>query len=127
MKKNVIKLLSGLLVGFSLFTTNAFAGTWKGFVYGYGNITTWSYTNDDGTFPVGWKYIDGYWYYFENGGFTRMEPLEENGKTYYFNKDGQLLTSQYVKVGSGRYGLWYWANSDGSINYDYSWLPGNLD
>lgn len=127
MKKNVIKLLSGLLIGFSLFTTNAFAGTWKGFVNGFGTITTWSYTNDDGTFPVGWKYIDGYWYYFENGGFTRMTPLEENGNVYYFNENGQLLTNQYVKVGNGVYGVYYWANSDGSINYDYPWLPGDVD
>ena len=66
MKKKIIKSLSALLVISSLFTTKAFAGTWTAFCKYDGTILSWVYANDNGTFPVGWKYIDGYWYYFEN-------------------------------------------------------------
>ena len=125
MKKKIIKSLSTLLVISSLFTTKAFAGTWEPHEGYNGFIMSWEYYNDDGSIPIGWKYIDGYWYYFEYG-ITRTTPLEENGEFYYFNSNAQLITNQYVKVGQGLYGVYYWANSDGSIDFDNSWLPEGL-
>ncbi|AIY79245.1 hypothetical protein U728_1058 [Clostridium botulinum 202F] len=125
MRKILMKIFSMLFISCTLFSTNAFAGTWTPHEGYNGVAVSWEYYNDDGSMPIEWKYIDGYWYYFEDG-ITRTAPLKENGKCYYFNSDAQLLTNQYVKVGSGKYGFWYWADSSGAINYDYSWLPENL-
>ena len=55
------------------------------------------------------------------------ENLSIDGKDYYFdNINCDMKHDQYVKVGYGKYGMWYWTNSDGSIDYNYSWLPGGI-
>lgn len=67
----------------------AFAGQWEQ------NTTGWWYQNDDGSYPASkWSTIDG--------------------KQYYFNADGYMVTG-WVQT---RQGDWYYLNPSGELRYD---------
>ncbi|AQR95594.1 hypothetical protein [Clostridium saccharoperbutylacetonicum] len=125
MKKSVVKIFSTLFIFCSLFSVNAYAGTWikhqgdspyTNGVY----LGGWEYQNDDGTPAVGWKYINNNWYYFDSidgCAYTGLKTI--NGKDYSFDPiNCDMKHDQYVKVSGGNMGVYYWANSDGSIDYN---------
>ena len=132
--KKIGKILSTALIGLSLFSVPAHAGTWipheRVFdpLSGKNIPVSWEYIKDDGTNAEGWEYINYKWYYFYDGDCCAATGLKTiGGKDYYFDPvNCDMKYDQYVKVGSGRMGLYYWACNDGHIDYNYSWLPNNI-
>lgn len=130
MKRKLLTILSSFIILLNLFATPAFAGTWiqhqgnEGWINGI-YLGGWEYQNDDGSNVIGWKYINNNWYYFNNGdgcAYTGVHTI--NGKDYYFDPfNCDMKHDQYVKIGQGRMGMYYWANSDGSIDYNKNWCP----
>lgn len=55
---------------------------------------------------IGWKYINSYWYYFQNDGKMKRGWLYTNGYYYYFFYEGQMATG--------------WQNLEGKFYYFYS-------
>ena len=54
------------------------------------------YRNYDGTWPVSaWQMIDGYWYYFNEGGYrlTSQWLHHTDGNWYYLGPNGAMLTN----------------------------------
>ena len=127
MKKNLLKILSILLISCNLFAVPASANTWFEYKDYNGNRITWGMYDDNGQWPQGWYQENGKWYYFPGQGLAAQGLKTIDGKDYYFdNINCDMKHDQYVKVGYGKYGMWYWTNSDGSIDYNYSWLPGGI-
>ena len=127
MKKKMLKVLSVALVSCGLFAIPASANTWFEYKDYNGNRITWGMYDDNGQWPQGWYQENGKWYYFLGQGLAAQGLQTIDGKDYYFdNINCDMKHDQYVKVGYGKYGMWYWTNSDGSIDYNYSWLPGGI-
>ncbi|WP_428817261.1 hypothetical protein ACQR2L_12065 [Clostridium butyricum] len=129
MKKKILKTLSMLVIGLSLISIKANAGTWTQHQYYPPDVDymgSWGYTYSDGSFAQsGWNYIDGEWYYFDDEYFQTVDGLQTiNGQDYYFDIYTKAMAhDEYVKIGSGRQGMWYWASSSGAIDYNYNWCP----
>ena len=127
MKNKMLKVLSTALISLSLFSIPASANTWFEYEDYNGNRITWGMYDDNGQWPKGWYQENGKWYYFLGQGLAAQGLQTIDGKDYYFdNINCDMKHDQYVKVGYGKYGMWYWTNSDGSIDYNYSWLPGGI-
>lgn len=60
-------------------------------------ITSWWYKEGD-SYAIGWRMIDGKWYYFDSKGYMRVGWTEIDGKWYYLDNDGHML-SNTVKDG----------------------------
>ena len=60
-----------------------------------------------------WSYINGAWYYFDENCFMYTGVLENNGKTYYLDRNGKLIKT-YSAVTSG------WHQIDGNWLYGYN-------
>ncbi|MBE6063527.1 MAG: bacteriocin [Clostridium butyricum] len=52
---------------------------------------SWAYSQGYGLVR-GWKYIDGFWYYFDGIGRMQTKWIADNGKWYYLNSSGQMQT-----------------------------------
>ena len=85
------------------------------------NIKTWSYIKSDGTDAnQEWlKDKDNQWYYFDkngnmasNGWFATTSTQEDNGKKYYFNKDGHYLIDYWAYDPYDK--TWSYAKNDGT-------------
>ena len=125
MKKKMLKVLSSALISLSLFSVPVSANTWNQTNDEY---KMWFLVDDNGMdYDCGWSFENGKWYYIQGQGFAAQGLKTIDGKDYYFdNINCDMKHDQYVKVGYGKYGMWYWTNSDGSIDYNYSWLPGGI-
>ena len=85
----------------------------------------WYYIDGSGNAAIGWKKINGKWYYFHNGndyvrGYMRHGIVELDGTNWYFNEDGSLREKDgWVKKSIDWGGEidedWYYLNSDGSL------------
>ena len=69
----------------------------------------WKYY-EDGKKVVGWKAIDGEWYYFDRDGIMETGWVSVDGHWYYLNTDGSMETG-WASVD----GKWYYLNADGSM------------
>ena len=126
MKKKLLKVLSTLLISCNLFVVPASANTWviahqyPGFDLNGNHICDWKYKHDDGSYAVGWEFIDDNWYYFDptNGlAYTNLHTI--NGQDYFFDTfNCDMKHDQYVRIGSGRHSAMAWACSDGHIDYN---------
>lgn len=132
MKKKLFKTLSAVIIGLNLISIKASAGTWEQHQWCPPDteyLGSWGYINDDGSYAQpGWNYIDGEWYYFGGELNETLDGLQTiDGKDYYLDYSSKAMThDKYVKIGGGRYGAWYWTNSDGSIDYNNVWYPESL-
>lgn len=99
--------------------------------------------NNNNNYIVGWKCIDGHWYYFDTDGKMISGWRLINGKTYYFGtasdgkmrhgwqkindtwyffggtEDGKMATG-WNNVG----GSWYYFSKDGSMKYGWQKING---
>ncbi|WP_456009142.1 hypothetical protein [Clostridium butyricum] len=124
MKNKILTVLSTLLIGYSLCAFPASANTWFEYKDYNGNRITWGMYDDNGQWPQGWYQENGKWYYFPGQGLAAQGLQTIDGKDYYFDPiNCDMKHDEYVKVGSGRQGMWYWASSSGAIDYNYSWCP----
>lgn len=69
----------------------------------------WFYRDENGQLCKGWKYIAGKWYYFDPT-YSYMyadgwRNVREEGKKYYFTKDGDAYTGW---LSDTQYGIWYY-------------------
>ena len=69
------------------------------------------YMSDSGSMVSGKKYIDDNWYFLANDGRLETGFYTYNGKDYYSNKEGVMVTNQWIKTKSNK----YYAKADGSI------------
>ena len=125
MKKNLLKILSTLLISCNLFAVPASANTWNQTNDEY---KMWFLVDDNGMdYDCGWYFENGKWYYIQGQGFAAQGLQTIDGKDYYFdNINCDMKHDQYVKVGCGKYGMWYWTNSDGSIDYNNATFQDNV-
>ena len=78
----------------------------------------WFYLKADGTVTIGWKQIGKKWYYFDSWGIgimsdSSMYPngMKQNGKLYFFNKDGSMKTNSWAQDSDG---AWYYVDKSGA-------------
>jgi glucan-binding YG repeat protein len=74
---------------------------------------SWYCTNDDGSMKTGWAYSSDGWSYLDevSGKMKKNEWVTVDGKSYYFNINGIMVTgSRYIN------GTKYVFNSDGSLS-----------
>ncbi len=86
--------------GYTTDAEGAFAAGWRMQKILYSDGSSWErwyYLKNDESYEIGWKKIDGKWYYFKedysqvcHGGGT----YTINGKTYVFGTDGALVQNQ---------------------------------
>lgn len=85
----------------------------------------WYYAGPDGAQRYGWIYSGGTWYYLD--GTNRTYPglmlagtqKQINGKTYFFNGSGAMLTG-WVRKKEG----WYYADDSGAMRTGWVWSGG---
>lgn len=70
----------------------------------------WYYLNVDGTTVTGWKQVNGIWYYLNTDGAMATGWKQVNGTWYHLNADGAMATG-WKQVN----GTWYYLNSNGSM------------
>ena len=126
MKIKLIKILSTILIGCSLFAVPASAEWIQ-------DSNGWWYTEDN-SWATGWRYINGEWYYFKDDGYMVSSPycnfsnsigsyfpgtpIECNGDLYFFDKNGHMLHDCFVIQGSGGFQSWLDSNRN-SIEKQY--------
>ena len=66
---------------------------------------------ENGEKVVGWKAIDGKWYYFNEYGVMETGWVSVDGKWYYLNEEDGSMETGWASVG----GKWYYLNADGSM------------
>jgi hypothetical protein len=131
MKKKIIKTVVSMLLIANSLIIPASAGTWiphEGYdlsITGGIYKGAWEYQYDDGTKGCGWEYIGNNWYYFDKfDGCAARGFMSIDGKDYYFGKTDCIMKhDQYVKVGEGTLSYYYWACSDGHIDYSICKIP----
>lgn len=76
----------------------------------------WYYYDQNGNMEYGWKYIDNKWYYLDgdnqehSGAMVFDSKQQINGKTYFFDKSGAMLTD-WIKRPEG----WYYTDQSGAM------------
>lgn len=131
MKKKLLKRFIGTglsLCSLMMLMPQGVMAAWKKDSTGY-----W-YTEGN-SWAVGWKCIDGLWYYFDSNGYMKSQSwVESSGKWYYVGPSGSMLTNTTVdgyklgadgawindsssskKAGWNQDGTgWWYLNEDGS-------------
>ena len=107
---------NGYKVNYSGFVTNSFGDTY--------------YHDETGRQVIGFKEIDGEFYYFTPGGaskYIRVASMEKNtllyytrDKIYYFGESGKAVKNRFVFTN----GNWYYFNGDGTAAIGASEING---
>ena len=94
-------------------------------------VEKWLYAESSGALATGWRYIGGKWYYFGDDHRMYYDGYDEiNGKTYYFDYSGQMLTgwiSDFYYIGHEEHIPtidWYYANSSGELQKGWQKIGG---
>lgn len=85
--KKIIALILGVLSLSTLYTVNANAA-WVKDSYGWWNT-------EGNSWSIGWKLIDGEWYYFDSEGYMKTGWLLDSSKWYYLNSDGTMAKNTF--------------------------------
>lgn len=89
MKK--FKILSTILFFTSIFTLNTLnvEAAWVKDSIGWWNT-------EGNSWSVGWRHIDGKWYYFDSEGYMKTGWLFDGGKWYYLNPNGDMAVNTVI-------------------------------
>ena len=69
---------------------------------------------------TGWKNIDGKWYYLDADGVVLTSKwIRTNNKWYYLDKDGVMVTSKWIRTNN----KWYYLDKDGVMQTS-KWIAG---
>ena len=78
----------------------------------YNDGTDWFYLDQRGAMVTGWMYINNHWYCFKSDGRMVKGWVKYQNKWYYLDeKDGNMLSNQFIKSKDG----WYLLTSDGTM------------
>ena len=82
----------------------------------------WFYVREDGSVYTGWHYIQGAWYYFNEGdspGFMYSERFSPDG--YFLTDSGAMATEEgWYHIGN----IWYYIHADGTGTYGWAEIDG---
>lgn len=114
MKRTIIKRLLGTglsLCSLALLMPQGAMAAWKQNSTGY-------WYSEGNSWAVGWRYIDGCWYYFNSDGYMKTSSwIETNGKWYFVSDTGSMLRSTTVDgYVLGTDGAWIKDGSNSSSN-----------
>lgn len=111
----VLAGLTGLMVLGATFTS--FAGEW---IYDGPADWQWWYQNDDGGYTKNdWQQIDGKWYHFDENGYLDIRMwLKEDGTITEKNWLGEEYSYTVEK--------WYWLSDTGEMATSGSWEGGHI-
>lgn len=126
MKKIRAIVISGVLV--LLMVMPAYAAEWKQ------ESDTWRYQNNDGSYAIGWNWINGKSYYFDPSGNMLSSTTTPDG--YQVNENGEWVVDGVVQTQSGQtvtsthsFGSLpdsaakgYWSNKE---NLTWTWWDGS--
>ncbi|EDT76662.1 N-acetylmuramoyl-L-alanine amidase family protein [Clostridium butyricum] len=107
MKGKMIKsFIAGLalVLGISAASPICASAAWKQDSNGWWNTEGNSYS-------IGWKQIDGAWYYFTSNGYMQTGWVNDNGSWYYLNNSGAMKTGWINDNGT-----WYYTNESGVMH-----------
>ena len=80
----------------------------------------WYYFDRDGIMETGWVSVDGHWYYLNTDGSMETGWASVDGHWYYLNADGSMETG-WASIG----GKWYYLNADGSMETGWAFVDGH--
>ena len=108
------KIIASSLVAASVLALNQIGATaeWKQDSNGWWNL-------EGSSRSVGWKEIDGKWYYFNSNGYMKIGWLQDCGKWYYLNSSGAMATNTIINgyiIDSN--GVWSHTLQNSSLNSD---------
>lgn len=111
MKKNILKKIIFMVTITCLISSPVQASWIKN------STGTWNWVENNAK-TIGWKYINGKWYYFNNNGDMKTGWLKENNNWYCLADDGHMFTGWvcYSKK-------WYYFNNSGVMQT--GWLTHN--
>lgn len=78
----------------------------------------WIWT-ENGVNAIGWKKIEGKWYYFHSDGEMATGWVKVSGKWYYLSSSGAMITGWFKDYD----GKWYFLNKSGDMAI--GWLEDN--
>ena len=86
----------------------------------YSRIAGYGRPKYDTVVEEGWKQDDnGWWYQYKDGSYPKSCWKTIEGKDYYFNDEGYILTDQYIKDNQDK--LYYVDDKGAWNNNTYSW------
>ena len=86
-------------------------GSNNGLTVGWKKINgSWYYFKSDGSKATGWLKDGSTWYYLKSSGEMQTGWLKENGLWYYLDSSGAMKTGWYQV-----YGKWYYSYSSGAL------------
>ena len=79
------------------------------------------YFDENYNHPVGWKQVNGNWYYFNDYGAGVVKIwLKSGNKWYFMQADGTMAKSRWIKW----YNKWYYVDSSGAM-YANRWIKSS--
>lgn len=112
-KKTMLTIMSTLMI-MSTYSISALAEWNKDLK------NNWSW-EENGTKVVGWKTIDGNWYYFDKNGIMSIGWNTIDGKWYHFSESGHMSIGWIVDNG-----FHYFANSHGEMQTGTIKIDGKI-
>ena len=83
-----------------------------------GGEKLWWYMDDSGALVADkWISYKDSWYLLASDGHMLTGKVERDGKTYYLDSTGRMVTGWYHDTGDGR-DIWYYFGDDGAMVYD---------
>jgi len=81
----------------------------------YNDGKDWFYLDKRGAMVTGWMFLNNRWYFFKSDGRMATGWVKYR-ETWYFmeEKDGYMLSKQFVKSGDG----WYYLKANGELHTD---------
>ena len=91
--------------------------------YPYSENKTWYYAADNGVLTVGWKQINGKWYYFGDGSYSpsmHRGLIDIDGDDYYFDANGALVYGWFRETDYEGNVLpyWHYSGKNGVVIYN---------
>ena len=81
------------------------------------------YLNESGIMSTGKKYLNGKWMFFASNGMLETGIYANNNKRYYSTKEGEMVSNEWVKIGSRK----YYVKADSSLATGNVIIDGKME